>query len=94
MFRPCGNGISEFLTNVSAVSAGDGKKTAIQITGKKPGSTKVYVKIRTKKTYKLTLSVKIAEKTYNETSDRIGIIGAMDDQNVAALRHKYLMTEK
>ncbi|MBO4396411.1 MAG: 5'-methylthioadenosine/S-adenosylhomocysteine nucleosidase, partial [Eubacterium sp.] len=67
---------------VSAVAAGAGKKTAIQITGKKTGSTTVYVKIKTKKMYKLSLSVRVAGKEYQETEDlkAIGIIGAMEEE--------------
>ena len=67
---------------VSAVAAGAGKKTAVQIIGKKTGSTTVYVKIKTKKTYKLSLFVSVAKKEKPEFEDpeAIGIIGAMEEE--------------
>lgn len=67
---------------VSAVAAGAGKKTAIRINGKKTGSTTVYLKIKTKKTYKLSLTVRVTPKENQETEDSeaIGIIGAMEEE--------------
>ena len=61
---------------VSAVAAGAGKKTAIRINGKKTGNTTVYLKIKTKKTYKLSLTVRVAKKEKHEykpiNADRAG----------------------
>ena len=61
---------------VSAVATGAGKKTAIRIDGKKTGSTTIYLKIKTKKTYKLSLTVRVAKKEKQEykpiKADRAG----------------------
>ena len=61
---------------VSAVADRSGKAPAVRITGKKKGTTKVQIKIKTKKIYPLTLSVKVTEKEYREDkpikADRTG----------------------
>ena len=49
-------------TIVSASSSVSGNRTAVKITGQKVGSTKVYVTLKMKKKYKLTLSVTVMKK--------------------------------